>query len=108
GSPSWGLFSSNRPEIRNPSATSSLASMRPVNVTGDPASCFSTVTVRTGRTCGAAASESGRHPTRSADNANANQMVRAGGSDARDCAMLCDIWLVLFFVDQTGLRRERL
>jgi hypothetical protein len=45
-------------------------------VTGDPASRFSMVTVRTGRTCGAAASDSGRHPTRSADNANVDQMVR--------------------------------
>src|SRR5262249_54299140 len=81
--------------------------MRPVNVTGDPASCFSMVTVRTGRTCGADASESAPQPARSADNAKAGQIARASRPEARECAMLPDIWLALLFVDQANLGSRR-
>src|SRR5262245_36516772 len=56
--------------MRNASATSSSASMRPVSVTGTPASRFSVVMVRTGRACGAAASTSGWHAANDSNRAD--------------------------------------
>ena len=74
-SPSLPLFSSSRPEIRNAKLTSSSASIRPVNVSGWPASRFSTVMVRTGRGVGAAVSVSFWQPASGKAGASATSAI---------------------------------
>src|SRR5262249_42015131 len=74
-------------EIRNASATSSSASIRPVKVVDAPASRCSTVAVLTGRGCGAAVSVCGEH----AESATSNINTAKATCTARPLTFACSM-----------------